>query len=436
MKSVLIEKEDCARELDIEVPAEDWQSETEKLAKDFAKLAHVPGFRPGHVPVTVVKQRFRNEIRSELLKDFLPKTIEAAAKENNLKILTQPEVKDLVLEENKPLTFKAQFEILPTVEIAGYKGLKAEEEPVKVSDEEVENTLKGLREQSAEFLVAENRPSQTGDFVTVTFTAYPSKKSEGKPEKSFQGKDVVVELGGERTVKEFTENLLQKSVGDEAQFAVDYADDFADKRLAGRSVAYHVKVEAIKVKSLPDINDELAKTLGEFDTLADLKNKIKSDLEANKKQRAREKTTEKLVDQVLEANPFPVPRALVEAQIETRLQGMLRSLHQQGVNPQQLSVDWERLREEHRTAATREVKGMLALESIAQQEHLEVSDQDIDVEIGKIAERTKQAFSAVKQHLTKEEALDKLRSQLTHQKTLNFLYENAEIINGPAELDR
>jgi trigger factor len=436
VKSVLIEKEECRRELEIEIPVEDWSKEAEKVAQEFAKVARVPGFRPGRVPITVIKQRFRQEIRAELLKDMLPKVIEEATKEKNITLITQPEVKDLVFENDKPITFKADFEILPTLALENYKGLKAEEEAVVVTEEDIEGTLKHLREQAAEFLVVENRPVENGDFVSVAFTAYPTRASDQKPEKEFDASDILIEVGGERTVKEFTENLMGKSAGDEVQFTVDYADDFADKRLAGRHVSYQVKVETLKTKSLPEINDDFAKTLGEFDTLAELKDKIHKDTEQAHKRQAKERTCDKLVDLILEHNPFAVPKALVESQIDSRLQSMFRSLYQQGINPKKLSIDWEKLREEHRTSAIREAKVTLALEHIAKTENISTSDEEVDAEITKMAEKMQQPFSSIKQHLTKEGTLDKLRSQLTNQKTLNFLYESADISIGPTQLDK
>ena len=436
MKSVLIEKEECRRELEIEIPVEDWSKEAEKMAQEFAKVARVPGFRPGRVPITVIKQRFRQEIRAELLKEMLPKVIDEATKEKNITLITQPEVKDLVFENDKPITFKADFEILPTLALENYKGLKAEEEAVVVTEEEIEGTLQHLREQAAEFLVVENRPIENGDFAAIAFTAYPTRQSDQKPEKEFDAKDILIEVGGERTVKEFTENLMGKSAGDEIQFTVDYADDFADKRLAGRHVSYQVKVETLKTKSLPEINDDFAKTLGEFDTLAGLKDKIRKDTEEGHKRRAKERTSDKLVDLVLENNPFAVPKAMVESQIDSRLQSMFRSLYQQGINPKKLSIDWEKLREEHRAAAIREAKATLALEYIAKTENISTSDEEVDAEITRMAEQMQRPFSSIKQHLTKEETLDKLRSQLTNQKTLNFLYESADISVGPTQLDK
>lgn len=438
MKSVIIEKEDCKREMQIEVPVEDWTAESEKTAKEFTKVARVPGFRPGHVPLSVVKQRFRQEIRAEVLKTLLPKVIEDATKENNISMLTQPDVRDLVFEDGKPLTFNTDFEVLPTLEVpeTEYKGLKAEEEPISITDEEVEATLQNMREQGAEFLVVEDRPIQAGDYVTIGFTAYPTRRSDDKPEKSFAAKDLVIEVGGERTVKEFTENLPGKKTGEEVQFSVDYGDDFADKRLAGRHVAYHLQIEAVKTKSLPAIDDDFAKTLGEFDTLAEMKDKIRKDMEENKRHQVKDKTCDTLMSQILEKNPFPAPNALVEAQIDSRMQGMIRSLYQQGVNPKQLSIDWEKLREEHRQTAVRDVKASLLLEHIAKQENVSASDEEVDAEIARLAERSQESFSTVKQHLTKEGALDKLRSQLTNQKILNFLYENADISAGATQLDK
>lgn len=436
MKSVLIEKEGCKRELEIEVPLEDWKKQADEVAHEFAKMAQVPGFRPGHVPVAVVKQRFRQEIRSELLKKLVPDVIEQAASEQKVSMITQPQVNGLVLEDEKPLTFKAEFEILPTVDVSDYMGLKADEEAISVREEEVEKRLADLREQAADFIVISDRPIQSGDFAAVSFTAYPTRKTDDKPEKAFEAKDLMVEVGGKQTLKEFSENLLGKSAGEEAHFKIDYPDDFSDRRLAGRRVSYQLKIEAIKTKSLPELNDDLAKTLGEFDTLAELKDKIRKDIEEGKTQRARNHTLESLVNQIIEKNPFPVPDALVEAQIDSRLQGMIRSMYQQGIDPRQLSIEWEKIRDENRAPSVRDVKMTFILEHIAKKENISVSDDELDAEITKVAERTQEPFSTVKQHLTKDGALDKLRSQLTNRKVLNFLYENADIVRGPAQLDK
>ncbi|MGB7621599.1 MAG: trigger factor [Terriglobia bacterium] len=436
MKSVLIEKEGCKRELDIEIPPEDWKKQAEEVAHEFAKMAHVPGFRPGHVPVGVVKQRFRHEIRSELLKKLLPRVIGEAASEQNVTLITQPEVNDLVLEEEKPLTFKAQFEVLPTIEISDYKGLKAEEETISVSVEEIEHTLNDLREKSAEFILVNDRPVQSGDYAVLNFTAYPTRKSDNSPEKPFEAKDLLVEIGGSQTLKEFSENLLGKSAGEEAHFKVEYPEDFSDRRLAGRQVSYQVKIESIKTKSLPELSDDLAKTLGEFDTLAELKDKIRKDIEDGKKHRAKNRTLESLVNQIIEKNPFPIPDALVETQIDSRLQGIIRSMYQQGVDPRGLSIEWEKLREDNRESAIRDVKVTFILEHIAKKENISVHEEELDAEVTKMVERSQEPFSTVKQHLTKDGSLDKLRSQLTNRKVLNFLYENADIVSGPAQLDK
>jgi trigger factor len=436
VKSVLIEKEGCKRELEIEVPPEDWKKQADDMALEFAKMAHVPGFRPGHVPVAVVKQRFRQEIRSELLKKLVPLVIEEAVSEQKVAMISQPQVNGLVLEDDKPLTFKAEFEVLPTIDLVDYKGLKAEEETVSVEEEQVESRLADLREHAAEFIVISDRPIQSGDFAAVSFTAYPTRMTDEKPEKAFEAKDLLVEVDGTQTLKEFSQNLLGKSTGEEVHFKVEYPDDFSDRRLAGRRVSYQVKIEAIKTKSLPQLDDDLAKTLGEFDSLAELKEKIRKDIEEGKRQLARNHTIETLVNQIIEKNPFPIPDALVERQIDSRLQGMIRSMYQQGVDPRQLSIEWEKIREENRDPSIRDVKVTFILEHIAKKENISVTDDELDAEVTKMAERSNEPFSSVKQHLTKDGALDKLRSQLTNRKALNFLYENADIVRGSAQLDK
>lgn len=412
------------REISVEVPAEVVSRETETVILKFQKHARLPGFRKGKVPATLVRQRFAEDIKSEVVEHLVPRYFRQETEKQGLHPVSQPRVTDLHVHDGEPLRFKAKFEILPEFELQGYTEIKIDKPIVAVAEEEVEKTLNQLREQGATYNAVEGRPIQDGDFAQVAFKGTPQGEPDGQP---VTMDDVMVEVGGSNTIPEFTENLRGANVGDERTFVVKYADDFSDERLKGKSFDYWVKVNGVKTKQLPELDDAFAKELAaDLNTIEDVKKRIREGMEAEKTHQAKHAAEEKLVDELLQRNPVEVPESLIEHQIDTRLERGLRALAAQGMKAEDMrKMDFGRLRSGQRDAAKREVQVALLLEKIADKEGMQVTDEDVDKEIQILAAQSQQPADVVRARLVKEGGLDRIKNKLRTDKAMSFLYEKA-----------
>ena len=410
------------REIQVEVPAEAVTRETETLIQKYQKLARIPGFRRGHVPASVIRQRFTEDINSEVVDALVPKYFRQETEKLGLIPVSQPRVTDLHIHQGEPLRFKASFEVLPEIKVEGYKELRSDKAEVSVTDEEVEQSLKNLQEQHATFVAVEGRTLADGDFAQVSLDGQP-KDGDGKP---VHMDDILVEIAGKGTMPEFTENLRGASAGDERIFDVVYPQDFSDTRLAGKTFTYTVKVQAIKQKNLPELNDTFAKELGEFGNLEEVRKRVREGMEAERKHNAEHEAKDKLVAELVKRNDFEIPEALVERQIDLRLERGLRALAAQGMKAEAIKkMDINRLRAGQRDQALQEVKASLLLDKIAAEEKIEVSDAEIDREVEALALQSKQTVEAIRTRLTRDGALDRIRNRIRSEKTLDFLYRQS-----------
>ncbi len=410
------------REIEVEVPAAEVTRETETLVQKYQKLARIPGFRRGHVPPSVIRQRFAQDLKNDVVDALVPRYFRKETDKLGLVPVSQPRVTDLHVHDGEPLRFKASFEIMPTIRAEGYRELRAEKPAISVTDEEVEETLKGLQEQHATFTSVEGRALADGDFAQVSLDGEP-KDGDGKP---VHMDDILVEIAGKNTMPEFTENLRGATVGEGRSFEVNYPKDASDQRLAGKTFTYTVKVQGIKQKALPELNDQFAKELGEFTNLEEVRKRVRDGMEAERKQNAEREAKDKLVAELVKRNQFEVPEALVERQIDTRLERGLRALTAQGMKAQEIKkMDFNRLRAGQREQALQEVKASLLLDRIAEEEKIEVSDAEIDREIEALAQQSKQSAEEIRARLTRDGALDRIRNRIRSEKTLDFLYHQS-----------
>jgi len=407
------------REILIEVPAEEVTRETDSLIQKYQKLARLPGFRRGHVPASIIRQRFAEDLKSEVVEALVPRHFRRETEKLGVLPVSQPRVSDLHIHEGEPLRFKASFEVMPEIKVEGYKELRADKPTVTVTDEEVQESLESLREQHATFTAVEGRALADGDYAQVSLDGKP-KEGEGKP---VHMDDILVEIAGKNTMPEFTENLRGTSAGDERTFDVHYPEDSTDKRLAGKTLTYTVKVHSIKQKSLPEMTDDLAKTLGEFANVDEVRQRIREGMESERKHAAERESKDKLVAELVKRNDFEVPEALVDRQIDVRLERGLRALAAQGLKPEDMKkMDLNRLRAGQREQALQEVKASLLLDRIAGEEKIEVGDEEINAEIEALANQSKQTPEAIRARLTRDGALDRIRNRIRSEKTLDFLY--------------
>jgi len=414
------------REISVEIPAADVARETEAIIQKYQKTMRLPGFRAGHVPASIIRQRFAEDLKSNVAEALIPKYFRKEAEKLGLVPVSQPQVTDLHIHDGEPLRFKATFEVLPEVPVQGYKELRADKPEITVTDDEVEKALENVREQHATFTSVEGRPLADGDFAQASFDGHAKNEEDAGDAKPVHMDEVLIEIGGKNTVPEFTENLRGASAGDERTFDVTYAPDAAETRLAGKTFTYNVKILAIKQKEMPELNDEFAKELGEFTSLDQVRKQIRENMEAERRHTAERESKDKLVAELVKRNEFQVPEAMVDRQIDLRLERGLRALAAQGMKMEDMKkMDLPRLRAGQRDQAVQDVKSALLLERIADEEKIEVSEDEVNREISALAAQAKQTPEAVRARLTEDGGLDRIRNRIRSEKTLDFLYRQS-----------
>jgi trigger factor len=412
------------REISVEIPAEEVTRETEALVAKYQKVARLPGFRAGHVPASIIRQRFREDLKSDVVDALVPRYFRQEAEKLGMVPVSAPRVTDLHIHEGEPLRFKASFEIMPEIKVEGYRELRAEHPQIEVKDEEVEETLNNLRERHAIFTTIDGSPLGDGDFAQASMDGRP--KDADDRTKPVHMDEVLIEIAGTNTVPEFSANLRGASAGDTRQFEVVYAEDMNDKRLAGKTFIYTVKVDAVKQKNLPELNDEFAKQLGDFTSLDQVRKQIRENVLAERQHSAEREAKDKLVAELVRRNDFEVPEALVDRQIDLRLERGLRALAAQGMKMEDMKkMDLQRLRAGQRDPAAQDVKSSLLLGRIAELEHIEVSEDELDQEFEALARQSEQSLEAVRTRLTQDGGLDRIRNKIRSEKTLDFLYHQS-----------
>ena len=412
------------REISVEIPAEEVTRETEIIVQKYQKVARLPGFRAGHVPASIIRQRFKEDLKSDVVEALVPKYFRKEAEKLGMIPVSQPRVTDLHIHDGEPLRFKASFEILPEIKVEGYKELRADHAEIVVKDEEVEEALNSVREQHATYTSVEGRSLADGDFAQASMDGKP-KDADDKTQPVHMD-EVLIEIGGKNTVPEFSEHLRGANAGETREFEVKYAGDSADNRLAGKTFVYTVKIQAIKQKHLPEINDEFAKELGEFTSVEQVRKQIRDNMEHERKHAAEREAKDKLVTELVKRNDFEVPESLVDRQIDLRLERGLRALAAQGMKMEDMKkMDLPRLRAGQRDQAVQDVKSSLLLERIAELEKIEVGEDELNHEVEALAGQSKQTPEAVRTRLTQDGGLDRIRNRIRSEKTLEFLYHQS-----------
>lgn len=430
MKTELVDASPTRKEIKIEIEAEKLSAAYNQISDRYAKLANVPGFRRGHAPRSVVRTRFKDEIRGEVLREVVPSAIEEAIAEHKLVVIGEPDVhlenaEGLDKIGDAPLSVHVHVEVLPEVELGQYKGLEAARSTRPVTDEDVSRVIEGLREASASLQPVEDRPSETGDTVTInihgTFTATP----EAEP---INVEDVDVELGGAGVQQEFTDNLTGVRADEVKTFTVKYPEDFTSKGLAGKEVEYTTTITAVRRKEMPEIDDEWAKTLGEdLESVEMLKEKVREDLQKRAGVEADHRLRSAVMQKLVEAHPFEVPQTLVDYQTNQLLESVVRDMVGRGFDPRQQQFNWEGLRGQLGEQATVDVRSSMLLERIADEEQIAVTDEEIEAEINSLAASSRQSVEQVRAALTKQGGERSIADRLRNRKALDLIIENANV---------
>ena len=423
---------ELTREISLEVPADQVTKTYAKITKRYQKMARIPGFRPGKVPETTIRNRFAKELRQEVMEALVQEKFRTEMEAQNLAPISQPQIVELNLNDGQPLRFRAQFEVAPTIDVAGYDTVSATKPTVELTDAEYAFELERMLEPHATIeTVEEERVLQDGDWAEISFKGVRRAPAEGQtiPEgaaetEDIEGEEVMVEIGGKNTLPAFNDALKGQSKGSEFELEVDYPSDFGDVRLAGITVDYKVTVNAIKRKVYPEKNDEFAKQLGDFETWGDFETKLRENATNGKKANAENEAKGNMVDALVEKFTFPVPESFVQQQIDVRLDRGLRALAQQGMTREQMQqLDFARLREAQRDEAVKEVKASLILDKIAEAMDVQVNEEDVERELMIMSIQTREPLEQLRNRTNQDGTVARMREQMRREATATALYE-------------
>jgi len=424
MKAELVDVNETRKNLRVEIPTDIVNAAIDRVAQTYSRRARVPGFRPGKAPARVIKQRYKSEILHDVAHDLIAHAVDDALRERGVEAVEPPDIRDVTVEENQPLTFTASFDTVPVFETGDYGSLSVRRPAADVPEEAVAHALQRLRERAGRFEPVEGRGVEHGDTVTLDLDR---RDAEGKTDTH---KDVNVELGAKANPPGFDEQLLGLEVGATKTFTVQYPADYAISELAGQEVSYNVSAKGLRRRVLPELDDEFAKDMGQFDNLDALRARVREDLEHEARHGAERDVRADLMKQLAGRVPFEVPPSLVERELDRRVEDFAQRLMQQQIDPRQAGIDWNQFRESQREVAQEAVAGALYLDEVARRERLEVTAAEIDEEIGRYAERTGRTPAAVRAALEKERGLSRVSTGLRREKSIDFLMARATLVQA------
>jgi trigger factor len=425
---------ELTREIEVEVAADEVSKSFKTVVKRYQKLARIPGFRAGKVPESLIRSKFAKEVRQEVLESLVSERFRKAITDQKLHPVSEPQLLDMQLFDGQPLKFKAAFEIAPVIDIAGYDSVKVARPDATLTDEEFNAELSRVLDSHATVEpVEEDRALVDGDWAEIQFHGEVKDLAQTVTEDGVQnasasapitGEDVLIEIGGKNTLAAFNDALRRSKPGQELKFEVDYPADFGEKRLAGQTVSYDVTVKSIKKKTYPERDAEFAKQLGNYESWDDFETKLREHASDRKKSALENGVKDKMLGELIERFQFPVPESFVQQQIEARLDRGLRALAQQGMKVEDMrKLDFVQLRSSQRDLAVNEVRVSMILDRIAEAVGVVVNDEDLDRELLMLSIQSREPLETLRERLSNDGGLDRIREQMRREKTSSVLYE-------------
>jgi len=421
MKTEVVDVNATRKNVRVEIPSDVVAAEIDRIARDYSRKARVPGFRPGKTPPRVIKQRFKDQILHDVAHDLIPRAVDNALRENGFEAVDTPDVRDVTIEEGQPLTFTASFDTVPAFDPGDLSTIAYTRASSAITDEAVGLSMQRLRERAGRYEPVEGRGIEHGDTAVLDVER---REPNGTSDKHT---DVNIELGAKANPPGFDEQLLGLEVSATKSFDIHYPQDYAITELANTDVSYTVTVKGLKRRVLPELDDEFAKDMGEFDTLDALKARVREDLEHEAKHAAEREDRAELMKQLATRLPFEAPPSMVEREVDRRLEEFARRLIDQQIDPRQAGIDWNAFRESQRDVAREGVAAALVLDEIIRREHIEVNDDEVEREVARYAERTGRTPAAVRAALEKEGGLSRVSAGLRREKAVEFVLERARI---------
>ena len=421
MKTELTDINETQKSLTIEIPSDVVDAEINRVATGLKKQAKIPGFRPGKVPAGIVKQRFKEQILHEVAHELVPRAVEEALQSRGIEPLDTPDVHNVHIEEGKPLTFTAKVETLPPFDPGDLSELSLRQTATAVTDENVEHTLQHLRERAAKMETTEGRPLGEGDIAVLHLDRTDTGGAADHHD------DVTVEIGAAANPPGFDAELIGLSIGEEKTFTIRFPADYAAEELRDTDVTYTAHLKGIQRRTLPELDDEFAKDIGEFESLAALRDRVRTDLQAEGEENARRQLRAELLKQLSQRISFELPGSLVEREIDRRLEEFARQLMTQNIDPRQANIDWAQFREAQRAAAREAVAAALVLDEVARREQITVTGEDVDKEVERFAERAGRTAAALRAQLEKEGGISRLYAGLRREKAVDLALSRAKM---------
>lgn len=426
MKADIVDVNETRRDLSIEVPAEAVAEAIGHAAAKLARQAKIPGFRPGKVPVNVIKQRFKPQLMQDVAEHLVSKAVGDALTEKGIEPIATPDVKDLVLEEGKAMTFKASFDVVPSFDPGDLSTIEATEPSRAVADDAVTQSLDRLRDRNARFEAVETGVVEAGHTVVVGLERRGTDKY-GKQGEVDTHEQVNIELGAPSNPPGFDDHMIGMAAGTSKSFTITYPADYAIPELAGGTVDYTVNLKEIKKRVVPTLDDEFAKDLGDFSSLEDLRTRIRQDLEHEAMHAAERQVRQDVLKQLAARLPFAAPDALVDREIDRRLEDFARRLMEQRIDPRQANIDWNAFREGQRDPAKEAVASAIVLDEVAKREQIAVTDEELEAELQRYADQTGHSVASIRARLQKDGDLGRVVAGLRREKAVTFVLSKATI---------
>lgn len=423
MKTEFADLSETKKSLAVEIPSDIVDAQIDRVARSYSRQARIPGFRQGKVPATLIKKRFREQILHDVAHDLIPRAIDEALRERGLEPVDTPDVRDVSIDEGQALTFTATFETLPPIDPGPLDTISLRRPAVSLEDDAIEKTLSQLQARAARFEPVEGRGIEEGDTVTLDVERKPTAAGE----KAEHHHDVVIEIGGKANPPGFDAELKGLEAGTDKSFTIHYPEDYGVAEMAGTSVDYAVKVKDIRKRVLPELDDEFAKDVGDFETLETLRDRIRQDLQREAESEADRTLRSDLLKELGARLTVDIPESLVERELDRRTEEFARRLMDQQIDPRRANIDWDQFRDSQRDAARESVKSALVLDEISRRENVTVTDEDVEKDVAEYAERSGLTPAAVRARLEKEGALSRLAAGLRREKTMNLVLSRAAV---------
>ncbi|HEY2325710.1 MAG TPA: trigger factor [Thermoanaerobaculia bacterium] len=408
------------KSVEVEIPADLIARESDRVTQEFGRQAKIPGFRPGKVPVSVVRNRFAKEIQEEVMSRLLPATFRDAVAERGVEPVGDPQLEHVdAFIEGAPIKYKAAFEIKPQIELREYRGISVDDPKIEVSETDVEAMIERLRDQASAYRPVEDRALEDGDIAVIDIASTP----EGGELNSDTGH---FRLGEETPLPELHDALRGKNPGATASFDKAYGDDAQQEEWRGKNVHHDVMLKEIRVQEKPEVNDEFAKAVGEWESVDAMREAIRGDIRRHREVEAMRLKRTEIGDALLNAHELEAPETLIEEELGRSLNNYARFLSSQGVDLQKAEIDWEKMSAEFRPDAIKRVKRSLILEAIAKKEGLLVSDVEVDAEIRRAANEAERDFAEVKHRMKHDGGYESLRTSLAQDKALELVLRESK----------